>query len=375
MRFVHTADVHLGRKFEQFGEKGELRRGDLRKAFSNVVDLALSCSAQLLLISGDLFDSNRPPQADLELLHKELGRLASGGIRAFIAPGNHDPYVRGCLWEREFSGALGIHHIFSSAEFHEVVIEDSGCSVIGCSYDVAAPNRRPLAQLSLKPSGKKSILMVHGSLEVPGQEFSDQPISRQEIIAAPFNYIALGHFHAFREVVREQRKASFYPGCPEGLSLDETGSGPRYALVGEIADDGSVTIEPRQVGSKLIEVLELDCAKYLEASALESEIRKRCSPDVILRVNLRGLPPFDLLEAINAERLKERFANSFYFLRIDNGELGAPEDIPRDGRFAIGRAVNKLIEKMESCDDAEERGIWRAALDQLLGAMSEAKRG
>ena len=65
LKFVHTSDVHL--ETDTFGatDAGVKLRDKVRKAFSNVIDVANDRSADLLLIVGDLFDSSRVTEEGL----------------------------------------------------------------------------------------------------------------------------------------------------------------------------------------------------------------------------------------------------------------------------------------------------------------------
>ena len=95
VRFVHCSDLHLGAPYSMLPrEAADKRRVDQRKTFARIVDLALGRpdKADLMLIAGDLFDSARPSPRDISFVRSQLQRLADGGVRTFIIPGNHDPF-------------------------------------------------------------------------------------------------------------------------------------------------------------------------------------------------------------------------------------------------------------------------------------------
>ncbi|NIO10637.1 MAG: phosphoesterase, partial [Deltaproteobacteria bacterium] len=58
IRLLHTADHQLGVKFMGFGEKGKQLRQAVKESLKATVDLALTEAVDLVLIPGDLFDSN-----------------------------------------------------------------------------------------------------------------------------------------------------------------------------------------------------------------------------------------------------------------------------------------------------------------------------
>jgi DNA repair protein SbcD/Mre11 len=89
IKLIHTSDVHL--ESDTFGksEEGRMFRRKIQRAFQRVVDRVLEEQADLFLIAGDLFDSNRVPESGVEFVHNELSRLSCPVI---LIPGNQDGY-------------------------------------------------------------------------------------------------------------------------------------------------------------------------------------------------------------------------------------------------------------------------------------------
>lgn len=86
MRILHTADWHLGRSLEQHN------RLDEQAAF--LEELAGICqdrAVDLLLVTGDIFDTYNPPAAAETLFYDALERLSGQGRRGIVViAGNHD---------------------------------------------------------------------------------------------------------------------------------------------------------------------------------------------------------------------------------------------------------------------------------------------
>jgi len=72
---IHTADIHLGAPLGWLGDRAADQRGELRRAMSSIVDVALDRKADCLLVAGDLFDSNTPPASEVRFAIRELTRL------------------------------------------------------------------------------------------------------------------------------------------------------------------------------------------------------------------------------------------------------------------------------------------------------------
>ncbi len=94
MKFVHTADTHLGfeiTKIPQGHPQGRQRRADsILRNFEAVVRHALDIEVDFFLHSGDLFNKYYIPQKILEQLIQPLLALSRTGIRVLLIPGNHE---------------------------------------------------------------------------------------------------------------------------------------------------------------------------------------------------------------------------------------------------------------------------------------------
>ena len=91
-RLLHMADVHLGARHDDLGPAAAAQRERQFDAFKRAIDLAIAEKVDLVLICGDLFDSNSQPRRSVERAAAELGRLVQRHIPAVIIPGTHDCY-------------------------------------------------------------------------------------------------------------------------------------------------------------------------------------------------------------------------------------------------------------------------------------------
>ena len=76
LRLLHTADVHLGARHTDLGERAAVLRERQFAAFRASVDLAMAEKVDIYLVAGDLFDSNTQPRRSVERVAAEFGRLA-----------------------------------------------------------------------------------------------------------------------------------------------------------------------------------------------------------------------------------------------------------------------------------------------------------
>ena len=87
LKILHTADVHLDLDGYVADPYTQRYREIIQQAFSTVIDLAIQESVDLLVIAGDLFDSNRPSGDVVDFAIQELRRA---GRPVVMIPGNHD---------------------------------------------------------------------------------------------------------------------------------------------------------------------------------------------------------------------------------------------------------------------------------------------
>src|SRR5678809_182803 len=69
-------------------------------------DRALAEHVDMVLIAGDLFDSNTQPKRSVERVAAEVKRLVGATIRTVIIPGTHDVYDRSSLFRVHDLAAL-----------------------------------------------------------------------------------------------------------------------------------------------------------------------------------------------------------------------------------------------------------------------------
>jgi len=85
-RVLHTGDWHLGKRLEDFS-----RLEEQRVVMDEICKIANNEEADIVIVSGDLFDTFNPPTEAVDLFYKTLKRLTNGGRRPVIAiAGNHD---------------------------------------------------------------------------------------------------------------------------------------------------------------------------------------------------------------------------------------------------------------------------------------------
>ena len=85
MRFLHTADWHVGKPL-----RGRSRTDEYAKALEQVAQIAKDQKVDAVLMAGDVFDSPAPPPEAEKLVYDFLARLVPEKIACVLIAGNHD---------------------------------------------------------------------------------------------------------------------------------------------------------------------------------------------------------------------------------------------------------------------------------------------
>lgn len=217
IRILHAADLHLDSPFNALSEeKAALRRREQRELLRSLARIRAEQNASLVLLSGDLFDSDSTWVETEELLRLTLSEMA---VPVFIAPGNHDYYAANGRWAR--MRLPENVHVFTSADFDAVVLEELNVRVWGAAFTDNYSDAKLDTLRIPRQDGFTELVCVHGEVGNPGSRYD--PIDERDIAASGADYIALGHVHACSGLKKAGKTYYAWPGCPEGRGFDECG--------------------------------------------------------------------------------------------------------------------------------------------------------
>ena len=247
-RFLHTADIHLdsplqGLEAHKDAPVAEIK-GATRRAFDNLVELAVDEGVAFVLISGDLYDGDWKDYNTGLYFAGRMGKLAKAGIKVFIVSGNHDA-------ASNTTRALPLPDnvtIFSNKQPESKKVDDIGVIIHGQGYATKELTENLAAGYPAQESGYFNIGLLHTSLTGRENHARYAPCSQEDLLSRGYDYWALGHVHK-REVVSESPPIIF-PGNIQGRHIKETGSkGATLVTV----EDGRITeIETRDLDVKIL---------------------------------------------------------------------------------------------------------------------------
>lgn len=320
LRLLHTADVHLGARHADLGEGAAAQRERQYAAFRATVDLAIAEKIDIVLIAGDLFDSNVQPKRSVERVAADLGRLRTAKIRTVVLPGTHDVYDRASIYRAYDLKALagcGVNEDWVtvlSTDRPFVRLAACDALVVGVVHDTKrAPRGALAAALAAVPDDVTAtwrIGMVHGAVAIPGRtDGDDVVVTSDEIAASGLAYLALGHWHSTQQGTAGTTTWA-YSGAPEPVAVDQDNAG-NVLLVTLDDSKGTplITVDERRVGRTRFLALELDARDVISQPALVERLAAEADPDLVLDVRLGGVRPDELdLDPAEVEaELRDRF--------------------------------------------------------------------
>ena len=221
MKFVHAADIHLDSPLhglERYeGAPVEELRGATRRAFDNLVELAIGEGVGFVLLAGDLYDGDWKDYNTGLYFIQRMERLREAGIRVFIVAGNHDAASQITRQLRLPDNVT----LFSTSKPETIVLDELGLAVHGQGFA-----RREVTEdlSSAYPQANPNLFnigLLHTCLDGKPGHAPYAPCTVDGLRTKGYDYWALGHVHS-REVVSQDPWVVF-PGNIQGRHVRETG--------------------------------------------------------------------------------------------------------------------------------------------------------
>lgn len=263
MKFLHLADLHLGKSLGDF----DLIK-DQEYILKQVIDIIDQYAIDGVLIAGDVYDKSIPSEAAVKLLDSFLSDLAVRNVKTYMISGNHDSDdrlnygsnlftanqiyisavydgtlrkypiekegIRANVYLLPFVKASYVKHFYPDADIKtyedavRVILEHTDIDETEMNILVA---HQFVAGKGIDPSlgGSEGVLVQNvGLVDKIGYDLFDQ-----------FDYVALGHIHAPQKIGREQVR---YAGSPLKYSFSEVNNEKSVPVI-SIGNDKHLDIE------------------------------------------------------------------------------------------------------------------------------------
>ncbi len=210
VRMLHTSDVHIGHVRGSADTHGETCQCPAH----GLADAVVEYQADVLMISGDLFDHARLPNS---AVRSTLEILSAPGVPVVVIPGNHDVHDDKSLWQRcrKDVERTGIR-LLEELEGSSLTLESNQMTIWGRAMNDHEPGYRPLLNVPPRPSTEWYVVAAHGHLNLSSEDaHRSSPITYEEISSTNADYVALGHWHVPTDASHGSVTA-WYPGAPMG---------------------------------------------------------------------------------------------------------------------------------------------------------------
>ncbi len=238
-KFIHAADIHLDSPLlglERYeGAPVEEIRGATRKAFENLVQLAIDETVDFVLIAGDLYDGDWKDAGTGLYFVKQMARLREAKIPVYLIAGNHDAQNK---MTRELRFPENVK-IFSSRKPGTERITGLNVVIHGQSYPTAEVRDNLSEDYPNPVAGAFNIGLLHTcGTGAQGHE-SYAPCTLPQLTGKGYQYWALGHVHTAQALSEDPPVV--FPGNVQGRHIRE--AGPRGCLLVSVDERHRITRE------------------------------------------------------------------------------------------------------------------------------------
>ncbi len=309
MKFIHTADIHLDSPLHRLeayeGAPVEEIRQASRRAFENLIDLAIDEAVDFVLIVGDLFDGDWKDYNTGLYFIRQVRRLSEARIRVFIIAGNHDAAGK---MTRTLPYPDRVH-VFSSKKPETQLLDDLNVAVHGQSFSTVAVTDNLALDYPDPIPGYFNLGLLHTSLTGREGHENYAPCVLDDLVNKGYDYWALGHVHQFEMVAQDPPVV--FPGCIQGRHIRESGAKGCVLVTAEEGTPIETTrhdidvIRWERVNVDLEGVASIDDVLERFQAVFEEVIDRHDPKPVVARVVLSGETGIHAQIAADPEHIKE----------------------------------------------------------------------
>lgn len=277
IRFLHAADAHIDSPLKGIeahaGSPAEILRGATRRAFENLIQLAVDEQVDFLVLSGDIYDGDWRDYGTGLFFRAQMARLNDRDIPVYLISGNHDA---ASVISRKLSLPQNVH-VFSTRTVESVEVPGHPVLIHGRGF----PNRAVPENLALDyppaVKGKFNLGLLHTSLTGRAGYDTYAPCSEADLHRKGYGYWALGHIHQ-PEVIHRDPWIVFSGNC-QGRDARE--AGPRGCWLVTVNDFLEVErVDWHSLDVVRWQVLRVDLTEAAEESEMLAHVSKAMSTAV-----------------------------------------------------------------------------------------------
>ena len=220
-KFLHAADIHLDsplHKLDHYeGAPVEEIRQATRRAFKNLINLAIAEKVAFVLLTGDLYDGDWKDYNTGLYFASQMSKLREASIPVYIIAGNHDAASKITKTLKLPEGVK----IFSADTPETVQVDKLDVAIHGQSFASPSIKKDLSSGYPYAIEDCFNIGMLHTC--VTGKEGHEPyaPCTLDGLQSRGYDYWALGHVHKHEVLLKNP--LTIFPGNIQGRHIRETG--------------------------------------------------------------------------------------------------------------------------------------------------------
>jgi len=347
LKLIHCADVHLGSKMEARlpREKTEQRRGEVRNTFHRMVEYAKQEGVRAILLSGDVFDSDRPLKRDKEFFYDVV--KGNPEIDFLYLRGNHDGEES--YTEEGLPNLKTFSEEWTGYDYGEVYV---------CGLEMARENALSFYNTLKLDKARKNIVMLHGQIaSTTGMD----KINPTKLAEKYIDYLALGHIHSYSENKLDDRGRYAFSGCLEGRGFDETGEKGFILLeIAETVVSKFIPFAQRKIDEHFVDISTSENG-YTAYQTVKEQIK--FNPSDLYRIHLVGEIAYD--NDTLAEDVERLLSAECYFVSVKDKTLRKIDPLAYEGDLSLRGEFVRTVLAHKDWDDERKRKVITLGLKAL----------
>ncbi|WGI17518.1 DNA repair exonuclease [Methanonatronarchaeum sp. AMET-Sl] len=387
-RFAHISDIHLG------SWSGSKLKEIAIKAFNKTIDQCLNKDVDFILISGDLFETGRPPTTVLMEAFRRLREINQKEIEVIVVPGSHDFSPSGNTMLNVLESAELIKNVGKGQmkngklklSYHEPI---EGVKITGMPGRAGALESKAYQVLDhekLKKEPGFKIFMFHSAIN----EYKPEYLKRMKGIKLShlpknLDYYAGGHVHK-QDIFKEDEYGPItFPGCifpTDYRELEKNRHGNFYIV--DVVDD-EIDIKPQKIEIAPIISIEIDGENKtpdMVEHEINQKIQKKNIKNSIVLLKVYGVLKTGKTTEIGFNNIRNKITDlGATAVRININQLKTKEYQEFDVKASDRKELEqKLIEEhtgqfeLKNKSDEEKKEITKQLFNQLSTEQEDGEK-
>ncbi len=382
-KFLHAADIHLDSPLRGLSRyesaPTESIRDACRRAFENLIDLAIEEKVAFVLLAGDLYDGDWKDYSTGIFFSKQMGRLGRHNIPVFAVAGNHDAANR---MTKSLDSPTNLT-LFSSRRTETIKLPNLSVAIHGFSFGTQHVNENLATEFPFAEKGFFNIGLLHTSLNGREGHAIYAPCQVDDLRSKGYQYWALGHVHK-QEFVSKDPWIVF-PGCIQGRYIRETGE--KGCVLVTVENSAITTVESYPLDVLRWIVCNVDLTDVVKEAVVFDRARKAIetatgSADgrpLAMRIRLKGSTSVSDILAAFPERIEHQIkalgaevaGDDLWIERVENKTTGKRDlESTLSDESALGTLLKDILNTPTNPEDID--GLKEVIADLRQKIPSEA---